>query len=328
MATEIDEFTKLVEERKKFVEDNFRDKEPEAVKEEVKTEPEVVVEDATNQEEVKVDTVDNTEVTVDDRKLKEPVKIKDRGYEINIDNMDDLIALAHKGLNFENKSKQLKDAKKLSEYLTSNGIDVDDLQAVADLKKGNKAAILELSKKAGVEDIYDLDQEETYKPTSTRYTPISEVESVAQDIISDETFGNKVKNALSQLPEDFGRIISSDADLLKTFAYHDVKSGLADKVIPEALKMYSVNPNMYNGFGGAYVEATKKVLSQNGGRNTAVNEENKVNAELKKQKAAADRNSGEGDNKSSIDEIYKGNLSEDEVLALVKKQAARYKALG
>ena len=175
--------------------------------------------------------------------LKKPVTIKARGMEIDITDPQELITLAHKGFDYFKKTQELAQWRKDISVIEKGGITTEDLQILAELKSGNKDAAGALLKMTGI-DPYDLasDETKTFSP-SEKFAPATEVEIVAQEILSQPELAEKVKQTVSVVPQDFTQKVSSDPNLLRAFANH-VQTGLAEQIVPEAMKrqmMYGGN---------------------------------------------------------------------------------------
>jgi hypothetical protein len=188
-------------------------------------------------------------------KLEKPVKIKARGMEIDITDPAELITLAHKGFDYFKKTQELAQWRKDISVIEKGGLTTEELQILAELKNGNKEAAGALLKAYGV-DPYELTEDTTFKP-SGQFAPASEVEMVAQEILSQPELAEKVKQTVSVVPQDFSQKVSSDPNLLRAFADH-VRTGLAEQIIPEAMKRQMI----YGGnFFDHYTEVGEALLA-------------------------------------------------------------------
>ncbi len=198
--------------------------------------------------------------------LKKPVKIKARGMEIDITNPEELVVLAHKGFDYFKKTQELAQWRKDISVIEKGGLTTEELQVLAELKNGNKEAATALLKAYGV-DPYELQTEETptgFQP-SDKFAPASEVELVAQEILSQPELAEKVKQTVSAVPQDFTQKVSSDPNLLRAFADH-VRTGIAEQIIPEAMKrqmMYGGNFfDHYTEVGEALIGGSKQQVEE------------------------------------------------------------------
>jgi hypothetical protein len=345
METEINSVEQAVEAAKKLVQDSVETKEEE-VEVETKETTEESVETKTEGEnnETNLDTntepekndkieteetktVETTEKT--DETVFTPVEIKDRGFKIVVDKMEDLVTLAHKGLNYENKKKELAEARDIHTFLNENQLSKEDLQTLIDAKKGNKAAILSLAQNAGV-DIYDIDAEAKYTPQPANIKN-NEIAETISEIQSDTELFGEVSNILRVSPKEFSQTISSDPQLLRHFAFGDVKTGIAQKAIPEAIKSYAINPAKYpNGFLDAYVEASLKIVNTAPKPQVESKKEDKVD-ELKRQKALLDKENNNVSQEKPFEdyekEVYsKKDITPEDIVELAKRRVQKMKA--
>ena len=187
------------------------------------------------EEDTELDSDDDTDDDADNNDSGndsdfEPITVRLNGNEIQLDNMSEVKQyLAKKNsapTSRKNKSQQLMEQSGLSE---------EDIALMVDAKKGNKAAIAKLAKNAEV-DVYDLDDEmaESYTPEfQAQY--MSEVDEVAEEIMSNESLAKDFQEVTKTLPEDFIGAIASNPIALRNFAQH-VESGLAQEVLPQAMK--------------------------------------------------------------------------------------------
>jgi len=88
------------------------------------------------------------------------------GKEYPIESMEELYALASKGINADRKWNESSEGRKIASTLSNNDLSMDDINMLVDLKKGNLNAIQSLLKKAGVDPL-DIDADAldgSYKP--------------------------------------------------------------------------------------------------------------------------------------------------------------------
>ena len=176
------------------------------------------------------DNVADSDDTTSDGSEFEPITVKFNGSDIQLDNMAEvqsyLNRVGNTGKPKTSKEKQL---------MAQSGLSEEDIALMVDAKKGNKGAIAKLAKNANV-DVYDLDDEmaESYTPEfQAQY--MSEVDEVAEEIMSNENLAREFQEVTKTLPEDFIGAIASNPVALRNFAQH-VESGLAKEVLPQAMK--------------------------------------------------------------------------------------------
>lgn len=239
--------------------------EPEVVNDQPEVEGEQVVENQTESEtdnepvEKPNTEVSEPEVEPDVRSMefKEPIKITDRGLDLPVKNMQELIQLAQQGLNFTRKTQELSSYKKLVETVKSAGVDESDIQMLADIKAGNKTAINGLAEKYKL-DLYDIDNEATYKP-EVQLPTYNEADYVAEEIMRDERLATEFKDIVQYVPDSFKNQLATDARVLKAFS-EDVRSGIARQVLPETVKRMAMNPN--GDFIGTYLSVVDSLSVQ------------------------------------------------------------------
>ena len=95
---------------------------------------------------------------------------KARGKMVKPKNLQDLVSLAQKGVDYNAKNREFNQYRKQIETLNSAGItNLEDLTLAIDLFKGNPEAIKKVISDKQI-DVYNLGDEVTYKPHSS-YTP-------------------------------------------------------------------------------------------------------------------------------------------------------------
>ena len=178
----------------------------------------------------------------------EPVEVKINGQTISLNSQEELMAFVKKG----GQDAPKRHRKSQNEQIIEQGkLSQSDLTLLIDAKKGNKAAIAQLAKQANV-DIYDLD-EDAANGYQQEFQPqyASEVDEVAEDIMQDTQLHEAFKEVVNTVPQDFAELLATNADSLRNFAEH-VKSGLAQKVIPEAIKAQMLH-------GGTFIDNYAKI---------------------------------------------------------------------
>lgn len=252
---------------------------------------------------------------------KNPFKVKDRDLEIDVDDPEEAKKLMHMGLNYHRKTQELAPIRKVADYATQHNISIEDMQMLADLKSGSKEALAELAKRNKV-DIYDIDQEASYQPSErVAYSEMSEADLVAQEIAQDEVLYGKVKQALTYVPRDFAENVVSDARLLSAFR-DDVANGVADKVMPQAIKSHSI----YGGnFLEHYVDIANAMFAQPEAQaNVEPIVDTKPSNPSPQSKAKASVGSGSSGANSQELDLWE-NVGEGELLERIKRQAALMK---
>jgi len=178
-----------------------------------------------------------------------PIEVEINGNKISIDSEDELQTFVRQFGN-QNKTKTQRKTKEQL-ILEQAGLSEEDLRLLADAKSGDKAAIAKLAKQSNV-DIYDLDEDlaDEYSPKFDVEMP-SEVDQVAEEIMNNQELHTKFQEVVKSVPQDFTAVLVQDASALKNFAEH-VESGLAQKIIPQAIKQQMLN-------GGNFIDHYAKI---------------------------------------------------------------------
>ena len=112
--------------------------------------------------------------------------------------------------------------------------------------------------------MFALDVDVDYKPSEANRMSIpSEVDLVAESIMQDTETATKIQSFNKHIPDDFRSKLASDANMLRLYA-NDVKSGMAERILPEAVKLKAMNPNadfleIYSHVGMKIAESMKAV---------------------------------------------------------------------
>jgi|GEM_PF-6017717 len=274
--------------------------------------PEEVEEESTVEE----DLSESEEIVPGENKLdnlfSEPIILKDRKLEIPVNNMDELISLAQKGLNYTQKTQQLSSQKNTVDYLGKHNINMEDLEALAAIKNGDKEAIGYLAKNNKI-DIYDVDSTATFNPSdNVKYYEPTDVDLVAQDILQNEQVSQQITEWVSNdvLPNEFLGLLRTDARALQAFA-EDVDSGIAQRILPVAVKNYAINKgNFLDSYIGAARYLQAQVVPEV--KNASTSDKAKVSISSGRQSSATIDDDGD---------IYENNISNAELMRRIQIQA-------
>ena len=178
----------------------------------------------------------------------EPVEVSVNGQIISLNSQEELLQYVKSGI----QSKSPRQRKSENDQIIEQGkLSQEDLALLIDAKSGNKFAIAKLAKDSNI-DIYDISDDAASEYQQTFQANIAtEVDEVAQDIMEDVELHAKFKSVVANVPQEFATQIATSPDALRNFAKH-VKSGLAQKVIPEAMKQQMLH-------GGSFMENYAKV---------------------------------------------------------------------
>ena len=297
------------------------------VKSESKSETqEEVVESNLEEQEPKVqesETAKDNDNDISKMSFEKPITLKDRSLELPVNNMQELIALAQQGLNWTRKRQVLAEHKAKIDTLNNAGIEDIDLQMLVDLKAGNKEAINGLAKKYNI-DLFEHDNTIEYTPKAVMPV-VSEVDMVASEIMENPELSTKLQQTVQYVPDSFKAKLATDANMLRGFAI-DVQNGIAEKLMPEANKIFAMNPNI--DFIQAYVEAGNRIFgSQQEVAPVAQEVSPKPAAKIvanadSSLKAKASITTGSSSNAKSDDlDIWADGLSDSELAARIQAKA-------
>lgn len=181
-----------------------------------------------------------------------PMETEIGGHKITINSKEELEALIKKGAESFNQEPDTLTTEKA--IIEQGKVTAEDLKLLVDAKNGDVNAIAKLAQQAKVDTIDIPDNGDEYKPTFEPTVP-TEVDIVARNIMADTNLHAEFTKVTSGLPQDFIKNISSNAKDLATFG-QQVKDGLAQEIIPEAMKLSLMGMD----FTQAYVQAGTKIL--------------------------------------------------------------------
>jgi len=237
----------------------------------------------------------------------EPIEVSVNGQSISINTKEEMLAFVKKGASSMGNTPQRKSTN--DQIVEQGKLSQDDLKLLIDAKNGDKAAIAKLAKDSGV-DIYDIDDDAAEKYQSD-FNPTLRTESddIADEIIADTEWHNEFKKASSSVPQDFLGQIASDPQTLRNFS-QQVKSGLAQRVIPEAIKASMLNGNS---FMDNYAEIGQRIYNEDNATPAEKKDVRKKNPRADKLRARAKNSKGSNKGtktKVTGDDIW--NMSEED----------------
>jgi len=248
-----------------------------------------------------------------------PIEVEIGETKIIINSQEELMDLAKKGLSSANVKKSDSENDR---FVSQANISKEELTLLADIKSGDVSAIAKLAELSKI-DILDIDADKAgeYKP-SFEVSVESDVEKVASEIMLDEAHAGVLRNAINTMPQgsDFINVISTDAAKLKAFSNH-VRTGLAQQIIPEAIKAHAINGGS---FFDHYANIGRTISGQqNNSKSEDSSKESKkservVSEKEKKLRSRANDNSkdsGEGNKGLTADDIH--NMSDEEFAKIV-----------
>ena len=178
-----------------------------------------------------------------------PIEVEVSGVKVTINSEEEMLAYVKKGASTFNVEEDRFSEEKT--ILEQGKISTDDLKLLVDAKNGSKEALALLARKANI-DILDVESEMADSYTQqTQYQVESDVDKVANEILSNETLTSEFRRVSNALPKDFMSEITSNAKDLKAFSGH-IESGIAQKIIPLAINSQIVN-------GGSFMDNYNKI---------------------------------------------------------------------
>ena len=165
-----------------------------------------------------------------------PFEIKAGGQVMHA-SMDQLIEGFKKGIGFTKNMQQIKPFSRSIGIMEKYGITENDLTLLAEGKSGSKEAFARMMVDAKVDSV-DVDTEgnENYTPKDPGVTPIDhEMEQVKSEINSDTEYFPAMKQAITDMPQDFYDLVNNEPQALNNL-YNDVKGGIYQQIMPEVIK--------------------------------------------------------------------------------------------
>lgn len=166
--------------------------------------------------------------------LKEhPIVGKSKGLEVPFKSLEELQEAANKATRFTQVMQQVAPLRKTTEYLKKHEISMEELQMLAEIKKGNLGALNKLAELNNIDQLDSIDQE--YNPSPDTQQPSDEeykFNEVINTIREDGEF-DRVNELLSDVPQEMINAVNQSADTVNAF-YTDYKSGYAEKAIQYA----------------------------------------------------------------------------------------------
>lgn len=163
-------------------------------------------------------------------------KVKANGTEFEFTD-EELMQLAPKAMNYTQKMQEIAPWRKTISALKDNDIGEDDINLMIDVLKGNKEAITEVVKKAGL-DTMDIDTENNSyerKQYGRSETELA-IEDVVNTIAKDPEYKITQHVVDSQWDSSSRQKLAENPDMISGL-HDDVKSGVFDQVSPMAMKM-------------------------------------------------------------------------------------------
>lgn len=160
---------------------------------------------------------------------------KANGREVQVQSVDDAIALMQMGANYNKKMQALKPNLALLKLLENNGLlSEEKISYLIDLSKNDAGAINKLVKDAGI-DPMDLDAEKAagYKPTVRKVDPREvELDAVLDEIQTTPSYSKTIDVVTKQWDDASKQVVADNPQLLKVINQH-VAAGIYDLIVAE-----------------------------------------------------------------------------------------------
>jgi len=256
------------------------------------------------------------------------LRIKDGDIEFELNPDDEaerkqIIRLAQQGLNYAGKTTELAKHKSFVQYAEENGITLEDIKTLSDIKAGKKEALSAVAKQANI-DLYDVDSDmaDTYKPDPVVLPPVADpvLDQIANEILADDSAKESFQKWFPTMPQDVQEQVMSNSQVLRG-VQEDITSGVFDLAMNQAYKYQRVDGM---DFGSAYTRAKNEVITLRGEQNVTppVSRGERVRASGSKPVASANHNRGgyaEGVISDMSDEDFMANYRD--IINSVRQQA-------
>ena len=203
--------------------------EDETLEEDLVTESEET--DATNEVE-EPETTETGEVDFEAayKRITSPFKASKRMMQVN--NVDDAIALMQKGADYHNKMKTLSPHLKMVSMLEKEGLlDQTKLNNLIDISKKDPKAIAQLIKDSGIDPLdIDTDEEVGYKPNNYGVSDKEfKINQAIDDIRGTASFDKTINILAKEWDNESKNLISDNPEIISIINDH-VFNGVYDKV--------------------------------------------------------------------------------------------------
>ena len=164
------------------------------------------------------------------KRIMAPFKASKRMMQV--DNIDDAIALMQKGADYHNKMKTLSPNLKIVSTLEKEGLlDQNKLNNLIDLSKKDPKAIAHLIKDSGIDPLdIDTDEEVTYKPNNYSVSDKEfKINQAIDDIRDTPSFDKTINILAKEWDNESKNLISDNPEIISIINDH-VFNGVFDKV--------------------------------------------------------------------------------------------------
>ena len=196
----------------------------------IETEPEDTDDVAADTETVETKETAEVDFEAAYKRITSPFKASKRMMQVN--NVDDAIALMQKGADYHNKMKTIAPHLKMVSMLEKEGLlDQAKLNNLIDISKKDPKAISQLIKDSGIDPLdIDTDEEVGYKPTNYGISDKEFQINQAIDDIRDTPSFDKTISVLAKEWDDESKKLISDNPAIIGIINEHVYNGVFDKV--------------------------------------------------------------------------------------------------
>ena len=196
----------------------------------IETEPEDTDDVAADTETVETKETAEVDFEAAYKRITSPFKASKRMMQV--DNVDDAIALMQKGADYHNKMKTIAPHLKMVSMLEKEGLlDQVKLNNLIDISKKDPKAIAQLIKDSGIDPLdIDTDEEVGYKPTNYGITDKEfKINQIIDDIKSTPSFEKTIRVLGKEWDDESKKLISDNPEIISVINNH-VENGVYDKV--------------------------------------------------------------------------------------------------
>ena len=164
------------------------------------------------------------------KRITSPFKASKRMMQV--DNVDDAIALMQKGADYHNKMKTIAPHLKMVSMLEKEGLlDQAKLNNLIDISKKDPKAIAQLIKDSGIDPLdIDTDEEVGYKPTEYGISDKEfQINQAIDDIRDTPSFDKTISVLAKEWDDESKKLISDNPTIIGILNDH-VENGVYDKV--------------------------------------------------------------------------------------------------
>ena len=164
------------------------------------------------------------------KRITSPFKASKRMMQV--DNVDDAIALMQKGADYHSKMRAIAPHLKMINMLEKEGLlNQTKLNNLIDISKRDPKAIAQLIKDSGIDPLdIDTDEEVGYKPTNYGITDKEfKINQIIDDIKSTPSFEKTIHVLGKEWDDESKKLISENPEIISVINNH-VENGVYDKV--------------------------------------------------------------------------------------------------